>query len=123
MKEYYACLSKREKEQQQTNKEYHKKIEQRLQKSLIEITNRFPAIKKIIIFGSYLNDRFNKNSDLDLYIEEITGEDFYNIKRILEDKLEIDVDIYTQTDSQEFIDKIKERGEILYEREANNFNS
>lgn len=86
-------------------------------------SNRFPAIKKIIIFGSYLNDRFNKNSDLDLYIEKITGEDFYNIKRILEDKLEIDVDIYTQTDSQEFIDKIKERGEILYEREANNFNS
>lgn len=37
MKEYYACLSKREKEQQQINKEYHKKIEQRLQKSLIEI--------------------------------------------------------------------------------------
>jgi predicted nucleotidyltransferase len=120
MKNYYTYLSRREKEYQQLNKEYHQQVRKKLHKSINEIISKFPTVKKIIVFGSYLTDRFNKKSDLDLYIEEITGEEFYIIKNLLEDSLELDVDIYTQTDSQRFIDKVKERGEILYERQTKN---
>ncbi len=116
----YSYLYKREKEKKRKNEEFRVEIEKRLHATLPEIVTQFDSVKKIIIFGSFLDERVNLNSDLDLYIEKLTGEDFYRLKRLLEDKLNIDVDIYTQTDDQAFINKVIERGEVLYERKNRN---
>lgn len=119
----YSYLYKREKEKKRKNEEFRIEIEKKLHDTLPEIVKQFNSIEKVIIFGSFLDERFKMNSDLDLYIEELTGEDFYILKRLLEDNLNIDLDVYTQTDDQAFINKVKERGEVLYERKNRNIDS
>ena len=52
--------------------------------------------------------RFSRNSDIDIYIEGLKPENYYKALHKLEE-------LYTDTDSRDFIEKIKARGIVLYE--------
>ena len=62
-------------------------------KIVLEIINKYSSIKKIFIYGSILNDNFNISSDFDVYIEELSAKEFWEIYRILNDGMDIEIDL------------------------------
>ena len=123
MEKYYSYLTQREKFKQKKIKEFKQDKKKQLHKCINDLVSQFASITRVIIFGSFLSDNFNFNSDIDIYIENIPVEEYYNIRRKLEECIKLDVDLYTQTDNNNFIEKIKNRGEVLYERKNKSIDS
>ena len=123
MDKYYSYLSRREESRQKRIKEFKQEKKEQINKCISDLISKFESISKVIIFGSFLSDNFNFNSDIDLYIENIPVEEYYNVRRKLEECIKLDVDLYTQTDNNNFIEKIKNRGEVLYERKNKSIDS
>lgn len=73
------------------------------------------GVKKAYLFGSVHKGFPSPDSDIDLYVEKISAVDFWNLKRELEEIAECSVDLYCQLDDPVFTEKIKERGELIYE--------
>ena len=101
-----------------------------LKEGLKETTRRlshFPEVKKIILFGSYLEGRRDLLTDLDILVVMETDEDFLTrMKRIyqaLDSKVDIDVLAYTPGELEKlkdrgFIKKVLREGEIIYKRKS-----
>jgi len=123
MDKYYSYLSRREKSRQKRIKEFKQEKKELIHKCISDLIFKFESISEVIIFGSFLSDNFNFDSDIDLYIENIPVEEYYNVRRKLKECIKLDVDLYTQTDNNKFIEKIKNRGEVLYERQNKSIDS
>lgn len=52
---------------------------------------------------------------IDVYVEEVSGEQFWSLRRDLEEVSGFSVDLHDQSDDPDFVSKIKKRGEIFYE--------
>ena len=83
---------------------------------------RTNKIKKLSLFGSYLNDTYDKHSDIDLLVE-FEGESNYGllditrIERQLSDILGKKVDLRTYEElSRYFRDKVVKEAQVQYER-------
>ena len=72
------------------------------------------AIETAILFGSLLNGKCSSNSDIDLLLIPLTESDFWKIRYELEEALDCRIDLYSQSDDPQFIEKIKQRGEVIY---------
>ena len=116
MSGYHDYLKKRENIQKEKIKGYKQQKRQKLQKSIEELSQKDGDLKQVILFGSFIHENYHLSSDLDLYLENISPEKYYKIKRFIEDRINMPVDLYTQTSDKKFIKKIKKRGEIIYER-------
>jgi predicted nucleotidyltransferase len=112
---YIAHFKKREKEKARQRKKAARQTLQEVREKVPALTGYFPEIKKIILFGSLAEGRFSRNSDIDIYIEGLKPENYYKALHKLEDFLRKEVELYTDTDSRDFIEKIKARGIVLYE--------
>jgi predicted nucleotidyltransferase len=112
---YIAHFKKREKEKARQRKKTARQTLQEVREKAPALTGDFPEIKKIILFGSLAEGRFGQDSDIDIYIEGLKPENYYKALHKLEDLLEKEVELYTDTDSRDFIEKIKARGIVLYE--------
>ena len=79
-------------------------------------------IRRISVFGSYLNGGQDDESDVDLLIEfepeAIVGLiKFARIKRNLEDSIGKEVDLVTEEDLSEFFkNEVLEKAKIIYEK-------
>lgn len=73
------------------------------------------GIGKAYIFGSVLHGVCSPGSDIDVYVEEVSGEQFWSLRRDLEEASGFSVDLHDQSDDPDFVSKIKKRGEIFYE--------
>lgn len=116
MSKYYSYIINREKTKRKISKIFKKEKEEQIKIIINDLVKEFDSIKQVILFGSFLSDHFSSSSDIDIYIENIPAEEYFDIRRRLEEFLMLDVDLYTQTDSKYFIERIKNRGEIIYER-------
>lgn len=81
-----------------------------------KIVHKYTSIQKIFIYGSILNNNFNISSDLDVYVEKISAREFWEIYRILNNEMNIEIDLNTQNDDAFLIENIKKHGKIIYER-------
>jgi len=90
------------------------KLKSRLLLKGVPILKRF-GIGKAILFGSVLNGRCDDHSDIDLLVYPLGGQQYWAFRHELEQAMEFPVDIYTQDDDPGFINKISERGEVIYE--------
>jgi len=72
-------------------------------------------VKRAYLFGSILRQSCLPNSDIDLYIEDLPAERYWDLWRDLEDKADQPIDLYCQLDDPIFVEKIKKRGELIYE--------
>ena len=72
-------------------------------------------ISKALLFGSAAENRSHPDSDIDLFVRPLPGDNYWDFIRELEDTLELPVDVYTDTDDEVFVKKILERGEVIYE--------
>ena len=116
MNKYYSnlLLMKEKKQKKVSNFKQGKK--QKLDDVVKDIANEINTIKMVIIFGSFIKADSNFPRDLDIYVENLEPKNYFKVRRKLEDELEIDVDLHTQGDSKKLLKRIKENGEIIYER-------
>jgi predicted nucleotidyltransferase len=73
------------------------------------------GITRVILFGSAAENRSRPDSDIDLFVQPLPAELYWDFRRELEDMVEIPVDVYTDSDDKVFVKKIQERGEVIYE--------
>jgi len=73
------------------------------------------AIQKAILFGSVLDERCDNHSDIDLLVTPLASEEYGALRRDLESAFSAPVDLHTDRDDPQFVSKIKERGEIIFE--------
>ncbi len=116
MNKYIEHLQEKENRVKESNAKYFDSISTKLPEVLDHIADRFSEIKKVIVFGSFTDGSFNTNSDIDLYIQGLDPTNYYEAKRFIEDSLSIDIDLYTDTDNNDFINNVKSRGVIIYDR-------
>ena len=72
-------------------------------------------IHKAVIFGSLVEHRFERRSDIDLYVEPLSNDLYWDFQHELEEALESPIDLYTDKDDKHFIRKILSRGEVIHE--------
>ena len=90
-------------------------------KSKRNIVNNFRSIfikysiKKAYLFGSILNQSCRPESDIDLYVEDLESDKYWEMWRDLEELANQPVDLYYQHDDSVFVEKVKKRGELIYE--------
>ena len=73
------------------------------------------SIKKVLLFGSVLEERCSNNSDIDILLIPLNNDDYWKIRFDLEEAIGFPIDIYSHSDDPQFIKKIMERGEVIYE--------
>ena len=90
---------------------------EKLQKEISALSPVFErySLDKVYLFGSVQKLTFHKDSDIDLYVENLEADQFWNLWRDLEESLDHPVDLYYQSDDPVFIEKIKDRGKLIYE--------
>lgn len=118
MGNYYLFLMEREEKFKLKNTEYRREIGQKLSVAFREIAGRFGSIRRIYVFGSFIQGNFNHFSDIDMYAEGLGAEDYFEVKRLIEEMVGVDIDLFNDTDKTEFLERVKKRGEILYERKT-----
>lgn len=72
-------------------------------------------IKKAVLFGSVADGRSRETSDVDILVMPLPNQAYWDFMSDLEQSLECFVDVYTQEDDPEFVEKILARGEVVYE--------
>lgn len=72
-------------------------------------------LSRVFVFGSVSRGLSGVSSDIDLYVEEVSGEDYWKLRHELEEEAGHSIDLYCQLDDPVFVQKIKERGKLVYE--------
>lgn len=67
------------------------------------------------VFGSVHTGSCRRDSDIDLYVEAVTPDDFWKLWRNLETRTGENIDLYCDRDDPVFTRKIKQRGKLIYE--------
>ena len=74
------------------------------------------GVQRIVLFGSVVKETCEESSDLDILAMPIPNERYWQCLHDLREAAGVDVDLYTQNDNAEFVEKVLKWGEILYER-------
>ncbi|CAD7766639.1 MAG: hypothetical protein DNFNHJIP_00037 [Candidatus Argoarchaeum ethanivorans] len=73
------------------------------------------GINKVVIFGSVADGRCGLTSDIDILVQPLSGEKYWEFRREIEDAVNSTIDLYTIGDDPVFVKKILSRGETVYE--------
>ncbi|GAK56027.1 nucleotidyltransferase domain protein [Candidatus Vecturithrix granuli] len=114
MSQQYTKLKTRWQHEQQTRVERSTKMKHALNARGIPVFKKF-GIHKVVLFGSVLTRRSTQTSDIDLLVLSLSSADYWKFRHELEQAIGYPVDIYTQDDEPVFVQKILQRGEIVYE--------
>ena len=77
-----------------------------------------PSVKRVYLFGSVIeNGRFHKNSDIDIAVEDTTAEAYFEFWRQVEIALpNWLIDVRDITDVSLFATRVRQTGQLIYER-------
>jgi len=101
----------REQEERRRKAEYLKCI---LTKKGIPVFKKY-GVKKVILFGSLINEMCMETSDIDILVTPLENKDYWTFRHELEEAVNSPIDLYTDKDDDAFIKKIMDRGEVFYE--------
>ncbi len=98
-----------------------------VENKIINIIKKYTKPEIIYLFGSYLTERFNLNSDIDIAFlskENICFEDMNNMKIELESKIEREIDIINLNEekSMPLIGQIIFKGKVIFTTDENKKN-
>jgi predicted nucleotidyltransferase len=110
----FNALHNKWKQMEQDRHIYSKEVKRRVIEDGKEIFKKY-RIKKVVLFGSVLENRMSVTSDVDILVDPLSAEHFFTFQCILEDKLNLPVDLHTMNEDRKFVEKILERGEVIYE--------
>jgi len=80
---------------------------------LVPVFERY-RVTKAFVFGSTCQRRARACSDIDVYIEPLVGDAYWELRRALEEAAGFPIDLHDPSDERTFVRKIKERGELIY---------
>ncbi len=101
-----------EEEKQKIRKKELKKVARRI----AEFIAKKYKVKKIILFGSLVKEKFREHSDIDLAIEGLEKGKYFKVLSEIENFTNILVDIKPFEDCSDLLkEQIQREGEILYE--------
>lgn len=92
-----------------------------IKKILKQVLENMP-VYTVILFGSYANNKANKNSDLDLVIdtrETLMGFKLYSLITKIEEAFNKEVDAFEKTEiikNSKIDEEIKRTGVVVYEK-------
>ncbi|MDO5773980.1 MAG: nucleotidyltransferase domain-containing protein [Spirochaetales bacterium] len=92
------------------------------EKIINEIFEKYPQIKKVVVYGSRAKGNFREGSDIDLTIveeKEIPASVLLKLVNDFDDSLlliKVDISIFTKLINQDLIDHIKRVGQIFYQK-------
>lgn len=73
------------------------------------------GISRAYLFGSVLTGACRKDSDIDLYVEGIEPEQYWELWKNLESQTGEAIDLHCDRDDPLFTQKIRKRGRLIYE--------
>ncbi len=73
------------------------------------------GVLRAYVFGSVIRNSCRVDSDIDLYVEGVAPESYWDLWKEIEGYTREHIDLYCDRDNYRFIEKIKERGELIYE--------
>lgn len=90
-------------------------------KTIHEIFKKFPAVEKVVLYGSRAMGNFRNGSDIDLTLlgKGLNSDTLSKIQSEFEDSwlpYKFDISIFSQLTDPDFIDRIKCVGAVFYER-------
>lgn len=89
-------------------------VKQRLIKQGQKLFEKY-KISKVVLFGSVEAGSCGPDSDIDLYVEPLAKTKYWDFLHEIQELLEVKMDLYTESDNQDFVEKIIARGEVIYE--------
>ncbi len=91
---------------------------QKLKRRLItegqEVFKKF-NIRQVVLFGSVLENRATQGSDIDIFVDPLANVDFFTFQCLLEERLNVTIDLHTVNEDKVLVEKIIQRGEVIYE--------
>ena len=72
------------------------------------------GVNKAVLFGSVSSGASSGGSDIDVLVVPLEQQHFWSFKHQLQEATGYDSDLYTQADDPAFVNKVLERGEIIY---------
>jgi predicted nucleotidyltransferase len=85
----------------------------RLKESLEEMSDYY-GFRSVLLFGSYAKGCPHAESDLDLYVDPLPTERYWEFCRDVHHRLGVEVDVHTQTEDPAFIALIHREGIRVY---------
>lgn len=93
---------------------YSREVKRQLIEDVTDIFKKY-NIRKVVLFGSVVEDRMYATSDIDILVDPLSAEQFFTFQCALEEKLNLPVDLHTMNENKKFVEKILARGEVIYE--------
>ena len=88
----------------------------RLKACIPEIVEKYPTIKKIVVFGSVIAHSMNRFSDIDIYVDTVAPSMYWNLMSDFSRYMGRDIDLLTPDDDSYITGIILKKGKMIYER-------
>jgi predicted nucleotidyltransferase len=111
---HFNKLKAKIEKENELNRQRAATLKAKLTQDGVAIYKRY-QLRKVIIFGSLTDRHFSGRSDVDIYVEPLDNQKYWEFRHALEDLLDADIDLHSDKDDLNFIKKIIDRGEIIYE--------
>ena len=90
-------------------------------KNLKRIFSKFPAVEKVILYGSRAMGTYRHGSDIDITLlgNNLSNQTIFGIQDEIEElylPYSFDISIFDRIDNQDLIDHIKRVGKVFYEK-------
>lgn len=72
------------------------------------------GVRKAVLFDSAAFGSSTKSSDIDLLVIPPAQERYWQFRRELQEVLGYDLDLFTQADDPDFVEKVLKRGEVIF---------
>lgn len=111
-------LLRREAEERAACERRASRMLQQLRDRLPGLAEAHPSIGRVTVFGSLVQGGFGAASDVDMLVEGLTAQEYWEVRREVVACAGREVDLYTETDDSDILDEIRRQGLVLYERKA-----
>lgn len=113
---YVAGWKRRRAEEEAADRRYRAKAREAAQRAAQLLADRY-GVRRVTLFGSLLDDRFGRGSDIDLAVEGLEPARFFRADAQLAQEIEVPVDLKLLSDCPELLrQRIAQEGKVLYER-------
>ncbi|MEA1883775.1 MAG: nucleotidyltransferase domain-containing protein [Thermotogota bacterium] len=96
-------------------------LDEKLIKDLKRIFSEFPAVEKVILYGSRAMGTYRNGSDIDITLlgKKLSNQTIFGIQDEIENlylPYSFDISIFDRIDNEDLIDHIKRVGKVFYEK-------
>jgi len=113
---YAIAFRRRQEERRAVCRALSRRLAERLREAAAEAAALYPAIRRVTVFGSVARERATERSDVDVLVEGSPAGEYYELRRLLSELLEREVDLHTDTEPAAFVERVRAQGKCVYER-------